>query len=463
MRKRCLIVTFGLGLSLILALLWMVQAQSSSAVAAASVESVEASEAELHVCPSGCPYSSVQAAVDAAGEGDVIKVAAGTYTDIHIRPRDEMTTTGVVTQVVYLTKTLTIEGGYATDNWITPDPENNPTILDAGGQGRLLYIVKNDIQPVIWGLRLTGGDATGLGGDPHNFFENDVGGGVYIFSANPTVERCRIYGNTANEGGGLFLNTQATLVDNWITGNTASNGAGVKAFFSGVTLRSNRIDSNVATGSGGGVDLFGVEALLDGNLIIENTAGWRGGGMKVEAFNATTSVNNVFADNQILSSGGSGSGLYFEGATAYLMHDTIAGNHGGDGSAVIVAYSSSWDPPSVAFTNTVLVDHNVGISAIGNSTVTVNSILWYNTPITVSTDVMATVVLENQYTGDPAFAADGYHIRAGSAAIDRGVDAGVTTDIDGEARPAPVGTRPDLGADEVSQLRIYLPLVVRNW
>ena len=30
---------------------------------------------ELHVCPSGCPYASVQAAVDAASTGDVIKVA----------------------------------------------------------------------------------------------------------------------------------------------------------------------------------------------------------------------------------------------------------------------------------------------------------------------------------------------------------------------------------------------------
>jgi hypothetical protein len=39
-----------------------------------------------------------------------------------------------------------------------------------------------------------------------------------------------------------------------------------------------------------------------------------------------------------------------------------------------------------------------------------------------------------------------YHIGPGSAAIDAGVDAGVTTDIDGEARPFGAGY--DLGADE---------------
>jgi uncharacterized repeat protein (TIGR01451 family) len=41
-----------------------------------------------------------------------------------------------------------------------------------------------------------------------------------------------------------------------------------------------------------------------------------------------------------------------------------------------------------------------------------------------------------------------YHIGPGSAAIDAGVDAGVTTDIDGQARPSGLG--PDLGADELS-------------
>jgi uncharacterized repeat protein (TIGR01451 family) len=41
-----------------------------------------------------------------------------------------------------------------------------------------------------------------------------------------------------------------------------------------------------------------------------------------------------------------------------------------------------------------------------------------------------------------------YHLAWGSAAIDRGVDCDVATDIDGQMRPMPAGGRPDLGADE---------------
>src|SRR5574340_488185 len=79
--------------------------------------STKAQSAELHVCLAGCPYASVQAAVDAANDGDMIKVATSIYNDIHVRPRNDVTTTGVVTQIVYVSKTVTIQGGYTTTNW----------------------------------------------------------------------------------------------------------------------------------------------------------------------------------------------------------------------------------------------------------------------------------------------------------------------------------------------------------
>jgi hypothetical protein len=109
----------------------------------------------------------VQAAVDAASDGDVIKVATGVYTDVSARPAPAgyqgAPASGLITQVVYISKTVTIRGGYTSAFTEPPNPEANPTTLDAQGQGRVLLIA-GVISPTAEGLRITGGDATGLGG-----------------------------------------------------------------------------------------------------------------------------------------------------------------------------------------------------------------------------------------------------------------------------------------------------------
>ena len=180
----------------------------------------------------------------------------------------------------------------------------------------------------------------------------------------------------------------------------------------------------------------------------------------------TTLINNVIADNQ---TGILGSGLFVFSSSSRLLHNTIVRNSGGDGSGVcapekwyIPWYGVDDGPSSVALTNTILISHSVGISVTGGSTVTVDAILWHDTPITVFQSITSVVTVQNQYTGDSAFAADGYHLTVGSAAIDQGVDAGVTVDIDGEQRPVDGGY--DLGADEFprERRRVFLPLVLRG-
>jgi parallel beta-helix repeat protein len=460
---------------------------------------------------STAPCATVQHAVDASAPGDEIRVASGTYTDLHARSRNDITTTGVVTQVVYVSKTVSIRGGYTTTNWTTPDTDINTTTLDAQGQGRVLYVTGN-ISVAVEGLQITGGDSTGLGG-PYSLW-ND-GGGAYVISATVTFRNNRVFDNIGDNaggglhlrsahavfsgnsvlsntaryngggiflwggqatltentisnnaisdfgsdlrtrspyaplgggavcGGGIFLGGETTLTGNTITGNTADwDGGGVCSYYDASTLKDNLIADNTAGRRGGGMYMTD-DVTMTGNIITGNTADGDGGGLALSGGSYAEPAdvlltNNVVANNR---TSGDGSGVYVVGP-ANLVHTTIVSNSGGDSGIHVARYAKG----TVALTNTILVSHSVGISVTEGNTVTINGILWHKTPITISQATTATVTVQNQHVGDPVFAPDGYHLMADSAAIDRGVDTDVTTDVDGDIRPQ--GANPDLGADE---------------
>jgi hypothetical protein len=479
MKSKTLFIVLVLGIGLTLSILWVLGARITT-VAAFPM-------GELHVCPSGCTYDNVQAAVDAASEGDIIKVAEGTYTGVNSREE--------VTQTVYLSKSLTIQGGYTISNWSTSDPEAHITTLDAQGQGRVFYITQSD-NIVIDGLYITGGDANGqLGG------MGDAGGGLECWSASGlTLTDNHIFGNTASgTGGGIYtgfcsgdiignnFNDNSTsgggggvalhasggglvnVTDNTFEFNSANQGGGLWVDNSSARLTKNTFIHNTAV-LGGGLFLYlggpiGTVSLLNENMIVSNTAD-RGGALLItndEGGGGVTLTNTIIANNQAIIEG---AGVYITTApSVHLLHTTLAYNIGGDGCGVCIGELSlfPWQvpgPSTVVMTNTILANQSIGLGVTGSSTVTIDSILWHSDPITVSQSLTATVVVQNQHTGDPTFLHPDngdYHIGETSAARDAGVQSGVTIDIDGE--PRPMGPAWDLGADEFNNLlKTFLPL-----
>jgi len=451
-------------------------------------------------------YASVQAAVDAANDRDIVKVA-GYCAGVEARAE--------VTQTVYISKTLTLRGGYTVTNWTVSDPLANPTTLDAQGQGRVVYIT-GDISPTIEGLRITEGDAAELGGHPYPWWEVDTGGGVYVITATVTINNNQLINNTASWGGGMCLSnvkgtisgnsftintaadvggglyldsSEATISNNSFSANTANIAAGLFLESSHVTVNGNTIVSNTAStigeGWGGGLYLSDIEGTISGNSFTANTANGggglfldggsitlggniftantanRGGGLHLRESDAIL-INNVVAGNQANTIG---SGLYVYDSSLHLLHNTTAHNTGGDGSAIYVT-----DGGTVALTNTILVSHTVGITVTAGNTATLEATLWGTDTWANHSDWGGTGTIitgTRNYWGDPDFVdpdAGDYHIGPGSAAIDAGVDAGVSTDIDDEPRPD--GCWVDIGADEYQGRtchRIYLPLMVRDY
>ncbi len=417
----------------------------------------------------GITYNDLQTAIDAAQPDDVLKIA-GTCTSVHARPRRDLTASGVVTQVAYIAKSLTLQGGYTTTNWLNPDPAANPTTLDARDQGRVFYVT-GGINVIVDGLHITGGDATGLGGTP--LAGQDAGGGVYVITVTVAFRNNYVFDNVANGGGGgmylhhspstLEFNTftmnrsglgggislygsPAVLRKNIIVGNSVTDaGGGLYLHYSNATVEANRVFSNTAVNYGGGVSILGNSPFVGGNLVRFNQAVY-GGGFDLNRAGGGY-ANNVIADNQASSEGG---GIYARGATAHLLHSTIARNGGSSGIFITDAPGSIFS--ALVMTNTILVEHSVGINITGGNALTANTLLWHNTAVTVSQSPTATVTVFNDWTADPQFDADGFHLRIGSPALDVGVPSALPRDVDGDPRPYGLGF--DVGADEAPYVSV---------
>lgn len=229
----------------------------------------------------------------------------------------------------------------------------------------------------------------------------------------------------------------------------------------------NNIHHNVAAntpthvGIGGGVINVGQSQFLDANLISHNTAAINGpgygGGMALGGNVALHATNTVLNSNNASD----GMALYIEENSQLTFTHTTIARHGGDNGTAVWLSDLDFmlgNPHSsvLNLTNTIVAGYSVGVRVDTGHEAHLSQTLWHNVPTRVN-GAPGSITNVGNFTGNPQFAADGYHITATSPARGRGLASSVQMDIDGQARPA----QPALGADEYWRQILHLPIIAR--
>jgi len=196
-------------------------------------------------------FDNIQAAIDAALNGDKIEVAPGTYYET----------------VNFNGKSVRLysSGG--------PDV----TTINANGAHHVVQCVNGeDASTVLDGFTITGGNAGGWG----------RGGGMFNLYSSPTIINCTFIANWAeDQGGGMYNRTNSSpiLINCTFVGNSAMyNGGGIcNESDSNPTLINCIFSGNSAKHGNGGAmyGVYGDPPEVINCTFSHNSAGYRGGGV----------------------------------------------------------------------------------------------------------------------------------------------------------------------------------------
>ncbi|HEY3291571.1 MAG TPA: hypothetical protein VGK87_15680, partial [Anaerolineae bacterium] len=256
---------------------------------------------------SGATFSStdstaVQQAVDAAVANDLVKVA-GTCTGTQLRNDNSQ----VYNQVVFISNTLTLQGGYQTWNWIVSDPVFNPTTLDALGAGRVIYIQTGHTVTVS-ALTLSNGAI-----DLANCKPDCVGAGVFVpFNSNVVIDTIIASNNNAGFGGGVGNMGLVTVTNSVFISNSALQVGGGLYNFETMLLSTSVLTGNQAGAGGAGLGNQGVLTVTDTTISDNTSFKVDGGGGLLGTGGAIQNTKDDFQTND---------------SVAAIINTTIAANH----------------------------------------------------------------------------------------------------------------------------------------
>ncbi|MBN2133303.1 MAG: hypothetical protein JW741_27640 [Sedimentisphaerales bacterium] len=317
-------------------------------------------------------FSTIQAAIDAADNGDVVLVAPGEYV--------------IAVPITFRGKAITVRSETGPDQtvirMVAPNDPKRASVV----------VFENDETPasVLEGFTLTGGRGCRSTDPSTSAASGLAGGGIAMIGSSATVVACIITKNTADTGGGMDASYRSApvLTDCIIRENSVlGSGGGICCWDnSSLTMTECLVERNSApgttmyvNGNGGGIFCGQRSELKMTNCnISENSAGINGAGLSCQ-FNSVVTMTNCSITNNTSGrwSAGLGSGHCLITLTNCIIADNSANAYCG-------GIETGFQDSSLTIRNCTIVANSAGqwgggiICWAGASCTVTNSILWDN-------------------------------------------------------------------------------------
>lgn len=437
-------------------------------------------------------FSTIQNALNVSRDGDVILVSPGTYFEnlvwipemngVELRSTDGPEVTIIDANADG--RGITIEGDFIFMGETTIDES---TVIDG-------FTVQNGLIMDPWAV---GGGILIESASPFlknliikdNKVEGDraYGGGLRCYGGQPRLEGCIIEGNETmsielwSSGGGIYCDSEGLTLENVIIRNNETNsgsgwadGGGIYFYDSGltmenVTIMGNKCNSGTSWAYGGGIYSSRSNFEMTNCLISSNSVdggGWSyGGGIYTSGFGDDGIVNKllncVIQENFTLGARPTGTAIYssLEEGTVILENTIVTKN--GPGRSVIGMESGNGQ-----IVHSTVVNNQSSINLSGVDLEVTNSILWNNDEGIVESGwsgISNVSILHSVVQGgwqgagnidaDPLLFSDEILIPTENSPCLNAGDRSVISeeDIQGNERPLPLGSAPDIGAYEIAQ------------
>lgn len=303
-------------------------------------------------------YATIQSAIDAAQEGDVIRVGPGSYREsllfrgrgVELRSTDGPEAT--VIQALPLQRIVQFSAG---------EP---PTTLVTGftfefgrvDSGAAIFVV--DASPRIEGNVF------------HDNRTDGWGGAIFLRRSRATI-RDNVFTENEGRGGAVYVDdaSEVVITDNTFIDHRSST---VRAYDSSVLLARNHIEDSLAYNLGGAIHLENCHAIVRDNTIFDSES-VSGGGSAIVARDCPELqlVGNTIRDNRIGGSApfGPGGAVLLHGCTFEMRDNAIHGNFSWRIGGGVCIEDSNGTLTANTIANNVTGFTGGGIAVLGTGTV----------------------------------------------------------------------------------------------